>query len=471
MPTRSLALHVRLAVESEAAVRPSFVAILRNPIAALGVALTTAAGLLFVFLVIVQAVGLLPSPYVGLVVYVMAPGIFTIGLVLIPVGLWIERRRVRRGRPVPTWPRFDLNDPAMRRTLIWIIAATAANLIIISTASYGAVHYTESTAFCGQVCHSVMQPEYEAHDVGPHAKVRCVECHVGEGAQGFVDAKLSGTRQLALMLSGSHAAPIPTPVRNLPGVQGTCETCHRENRFVGNVVRTIYEHGNDEQNTESKTVVTLKVGGHLRGAASHVGIHWHADRGNTVEYLARDAKREQIPYVKVTTPDGQVREYFGEGVTRADVAGQPTRRMDCLDCHSRPAHSFATSAEQEVDDAIGTGEMSAKVPFVRREAVKALKVEYPNRDVALTEIEKAMRAALTPTTPPESTAALAQAVAVTKAIYQANVFPSMKVTWGTYQTQLGHATSPGCFRCHDDSHKTAEGKAISQDCELCHTIE
>ena len=103
---------------------PSIVAILRNPIAALGVALTTAAGLLFVFLVIVQTVG----PYVGLVVYVMAPGIFTIGLVLIPVGIWIERRRVRRGRPVPTWPRFDLNDPAMRRTLIWIIVATAAKI-------------------------------------------------------------------------------------------------------------------------------------------------------------------------------------------------------------------------------------------------------------------------------------------------------------------------------------------------------
>jgi hypothetical protein len=51
------------------------------------------------------------------------------------------------------------------------------------------------------------------------------------------------------------------------------------------------------------------------------------------------------------------------------------------------------------------------------------------------------------------------------------VFPLMRVTWGTYPNQLGHIDTPGCFRCHDDSHKTKDGKAISQDCELCHAIE
>jgi len=66
---------------------------------------------------------------------------------------------------------------------------------------------------------------------------------------------------------------------------------------------------------------------------------------------------------------------------------------------------------------------------------------------------------------------LRQAIAVTQAIYQRSVFPSMKVGWGTYANQIGHIVSTGCFRCHDEEHKTTDGRAISQDCELCHTIE
>jgi hypothetical protein len=196
------------------------------------------------------------------------------------------------------------------------------------------------------------------------------------------------------------------------------------------------------------------------------------NRANQVEFVALDEKREQIPYVRVSTPNGEVREYFAEGVTPADIEGTPRRRMDCLDCHSRPAHRFGSSPEREVDAALGAGQMSTKLPFLRREAVRVLRAEYPTEEQALREIDRSLREAMKARTSQAfEEAELRQAIAVTQNLYRTNVFPSMKVGWGTYPNQIGHTTSTGCFRCHDDSHKTAAGVAIRQDCEICHAFE
>jgi hypothetical protein len=146
--------------------------------------------------------------------------------------------------------------------------------------------------------------------------------------------------------------------------------------------------------------------------------------------------------------------------------------MDCRDCHNRPAHKFSQSPEQEVDEALGAGQITKKIPFIRRDAVRALRGEYATREIAFREIDRSIRAAANARQPhPFEEADLRQAIAVTQAIYRRSVFPAMKVGWGTYPSQIGHTVSTGCFRCHDDSHKTAEGVAVRQDCELCHTIE
>jgi hypothetical protein len=445
------------------------VAALRHPISQIGVGLTTASALLFLFLLLVQSIGLFDNPYSGLLVFILVPAFFVVGLVLIPIGRWLERRRSVAGVETPDWPRLDLNDPAMRRSVFLVVAATFINLAIVSIASYGTVQYTESQAFCGQACHTVMEPEFVAHGLGTHGRVHCVACHVGPGAGGFLTAKLNGTRQLALAISGTHARPIPTPIDGLPSVANSCESCHHPNRFVGEVVKVRYEHADDEANTPTKTTLRLHVGGPIAGTGSGAGIHWHMNRANVVEYVTTDEKREQIPYVRVSTPDGRVREYFAEGVTRAQIDGKPRRRMDCLDCHSRPAHRFASTPEREVDAAIGAGQINPKIPFIRRESVRALRATYTTRDSALQEIDRSIRAAMNTQTFEE--ADLRHAIGVTQAIYRASVFPTMKVAWGTYADQLGHTTSTGCFRCHDESHKTADGLAIKQECELCHTIE
>jgi nitrate/TMAO reductase-like tetraheme cytochrome c subunit len=445
-------------------------AALRSRLSALGIALTTASALIFVGLVLLEVLGALQNPYVGIITFVIVPALFVLGLLLIPIGLWLARRRGAGAAEAEAvaWPAFDLRNTTHRRMLGFVLVATIVNLAIIAMASVGAVEYTESQSFCGQVCHTPMDPQFTAHQSGPHARVHCVSCHVGPGAGGFLTAKMNGTRQLWLVATGGFSRPIPSPIHGMPSVTATCEQCHAPDRFVGDVVKPFYEHADDEANTQTKTVVTLKVGGALAGSGTGAGIHWHMNLANVIEYVALDDSREKIPYVRVTTPDGKVREYFAEGVTAETIAGKASRRMDCLDCHSRPAHTFETSAARAVDEALGRGAMSASIPFLRREAVRALAAEYPSRDAALAQIEQTMRAAL-PT--PIDEAELRRAIGVTKAIYQRSVFPTMKVGWGTYKVQSGHTSSDGCFRCHDDEHKTRDGAAIRQDCEMCHTIE
>lgn len=447
------------------------VAALRNRVSAIGIALTTASALIFLLLLLLQLLGFVQNPYSGIVAFVLLPAVFIFGLLLIPIGLWLERRR-GASAGAAAWPVLDLQDTANRRVLVFVAVATIVNVGIIAMVSVGAVEYTESQAFCGQVCHSVMEPEFTAHQSGPHARVHCVSCHVGPGPGGFLTAKLNGTRQLLLVTTGGYRRPIPTPIDGMPGVAGTCEQCHAPDRYIGDVTKVFYDHADDEANTQTKTVVRLNVGGAIAGSGTGAGIHWHMNRANVVEYIALDETREKIPYVRVTTPDGTVREYLAEGVTRAALDGKPSRRMDCVDCHSRPAHTFGTSPGRAVDQALGIGAMSAKIPFVRREAVRALQETYPSRDVAFARIDQRMREALG-ARPSDAfdEADLRRAIGVTQAIYGRSVFPSMKVGWATYKVQTGHTTSDGCFRCHDDEHKTRDGLAIRQDCEMCHAIE
>jgi hypothetical protein len=316
-----------------------------------------------------------------------------------------------------------------------------------------------------------MQPEFVAHQNGPHGRVSCVACHIEPGAQGFVRAKFNGTRQLALTLAGTFPRPIPSPpVNGAPNVHTSCEQCHWPDRYIGDVIKIVHEYADDEQNTETKTTLRLHVGGPISGTGNGVGIHWHMNRGNQVEYIALDPKLEEIAYVRMSTHDGRVTEYFAEGVTDRDLSGKVRRQMVCTDCHNRPAHRFGSAAERSVDEMLGAGHISAKLPFVRREAVRALKGNYPNQTAAMVEIDRTMRAAF-PSLDQASAAALRQAIAVAQNLYRTNVFPEMNVGWGTYNNQIGHVVSQGCFRCHGGNHKSRDGKALGQDCESCHSIE
>ena len=448
----------------------------RNRISIAGAVLATLGAVLFLVVFLADLFGLHTNPYIGIVFFLILPGIFLSGLALIPIGAWIERRRRRRGHASSAllWPRLDLNDPVTRRGVFIFLVMTLANVVIVSLAAYRGIEYMDSPQFCGQVCHTVMKPEFTAYQDSAHSRVACVQCHIGAGASWFAKSKISGTRQVLAVSFRTYSTPIPSPVENLRPARETCETCHWPEKFHGDKVVVVKEYADDEKNTETVTTLNVHVGGGSERLGIAQGIHWHMNVANDVEYITTDGKRQVIPWVRVKDRFGNVREYTAEGAKPEDLAKGERRRMDCMDCHNRPAHAIAATPERAVNELMARGDIPQSLPFAHREAVKALKASYPtdaaadqgisrslrdfyrsqSSDIYMTkrqEVEKAVQAALT--------------------IYRRNVFPDMKVQFGTYPNNIGHMDFPGCFRCHDDNHKTKDGKKIGQDCDTCHEIK
>jgi len=311
-------------------------------------------------------------------------------------------------------------------------------------AAYRGVEYMDSVAFCGQVCHTVMQPEFVAHEVGSHANVKCIDCHAGPGAMSFVSAKAAGTRRVLAVIRGNYATPIVPEPSQLPTATETCEQCHSSARFRGERINRVVEYADNEKNVASETKIKFD----LRK------VHTHMDKG--IEFAATDKTRQTIPYVRVKNADGSVREYATDSGLAVRDSGL-VRRMDCMDCHNRPSHVIAPTPDRAVNEAIAAGAIPLTLPFVHREAVKALKA---GNSASLRDFYRSQ--------PRDQVDAAASAV---DAIVRRNVFPAMHVTFGSYPNNIGHIDSPGCFRCHDDDHKSKDGRKIGQDCETCHTIE
>jgi hypothetical protein len=344
---------------------------------------------------------------------------------------------------------------------------TAVNLVLLSMASYGAVHYMETTEFCGEVCHTTMEPQYVAHQSGPHAKVACVACHVGPGVGALAESKLAGTRQLWQIASRNVPKPVPSPVHSMRPARETCENCHWPEKFHGDEVRVFREYADDEQNTETVATLTMFVGGGSAALGVGTGIHWHMNLDNEIDYITTDPQRGVIPYVRLRARDGTVREYTTPGTTAEQLATGERRRMDCLDCHSRPAHAFSSTAERALNEALAQNRIPRELPFMRREALAAITPEYPDKQAALQAIAVRLREHFRKS-PSLDAAAVERAILGTQDLWARNVFPAMKVTWGTYPNHISHIDTPGCFRCHDDEHATKDGRVIKQDCEMCH---
>jgi hypothetical protein len=453
--------------------RPRFV---RHPIAFVGMALATVSAVLFLTVFLADLFGLHTNPYIGIIFFLVMPGLFVGGLLLIPAGAWLEHRRRKRGKgPAELhWPRIDLNDPVHRRTALAILTLTLANIVIVSLAAYRGIEYMDSVQFCGQVCHTVMKPEFTAYQDGPHSRVTCVQCHIGTGASWFVRSKLSGTRQVFAVAFGTFSRPTPSPVRNLRPARDTCEQCHWPEKFHGDKVNVRREYASDEANTEAVTTIRVHVGGGSEKLGIATGIHWHMNVANEIEYIVTDDKRQVIPYVRLKDRHGNVREFLAEGTDPEQLAKGERRRMDCMDCHSRPSHPFAPSAGRAVDDVMAIGEIPRTLPFARREAVAALEASYSNQEAAADAIAQRLREFYRTNyyhAYMQRRQDVERAVRATQTIYRRNVFPEMNVRWGTYLNNIGHMDAPGCFRCHDDNHKSKNGTVIRQDCDLCHSIE
>lgn len=439
----------------------------RHPVAIAGVLLTTVSAVLFLALVAAEVAGLIRNPYSGLILYLVIPAFFVLGLLLIPLGIRLERKARQRHPDEPRdWPVLDFRQASTRRVALAFAALTAVNIAILGLAGVGGMRAMDSPAFCGQTCHEPMHPQFTAWQSAPHSQVRCTACHVGEGAAALVHYKLAGVRQLYHVITNQIPRPIPGVADMRPALE-VCGHCHWTGVDHGEVVRIKRTFADDEENTESETRLEMMVGGPGRPTATGRAIHWHADPNVRIEYVFTDAERQTIPYVRATTPDGQTREYRAADVTDEQIAQGQRRVMDCIDCHNVPSHRIAPTAEEAVDGAIAAGGVSRRLPFVRREGVKLVQGEYPTQEQGLQAIDKGLRAFYTGRGAFDE-GELARAIASLQNVYRRNVFPVMKVTFGVYPDNIGHFTSSGCFRCHDGGHTAADGRTIGADCDYCH---
>jgi len=402
------------------------------------------------------------DPYIGILLFVILPAILVLGLILMPIGAWLSRREIRQGlKQAPS------RETALKRLAGFLLATTVVNVLIIAQVSYGAIHYMEEVSFCGTSCH-VMTPEYTAYQRSPHARVPCVDCHVTPGAGGWVQSKMAGARQLVDMVFHTYSAPIKSAMETnqLVPSRETCEKCHWPDHFNGTKLRVIPEYADDEQNSPTQTVLVMMVGG---GGVR--GIHdAHFGPGVTIRYAPTDSTRQTIPWVEYTDTANQINRVYKASDAPTDTSQSTRYTMQCVDCHNRPTHTFMLP-ERAMNRAMALGQISTTLPFIKKRGVEALRTEYASVDDARRKIPAIIREHYRSTGMYDSRSADVESAAkAIVEIYEGNVFPDQKVTWGTYKNNLGHTDFPGCFRCHDEMHAAADQKTITQDCSACHEI-
>ncbi len=428
---------------------------------------------LIIFIVSLEHFAQESSPYMGVIAFVVLPGFMILFLLVAAFGVARQLRRRHLGLPsTEQLPRIDFNNPAHLRATIMISSGFVFFLIASGFGSFKAYEYTDNDEFCGTMCHAVMKPEYTAYQVSPHARVGCVKCHIGPGAEWFVKAKLSGAYQVYSVLFNKYSRPIPTPVHNLRPSRDTCEQCHWPAHFLGEKLVVHDYFAGDEANTHRRLKLLMKTGG---GGAEYQpahGIHWHVAEDIKVSYIATDERRLEIPWVKFINAEGVEKIFRSTESDPGDsvLATHEERTMDCIDCHNRPTHHYNPPARL-INRAMANGLVSTDLPRIKTVLVDLMSASYDTEDTALAALDKGVvdyyqknYPEIAKTMAPQ----IATSIATAQKLFSSNIFPEMKVDWRGFPDHIGHLTTPGCFRCHDGLHETAEGEVISRDCNLCH---
>ena len=450
-------------------IRNFLASITRNGISFVGTSLAIAGLVLIVSLSFLQQLGFEGGQYLGILTFLILPMITIVGLLMIPLGSWLHRRKMRRlsaGEAAPGLPVIDLNSEQTRKRLLVAFGVTMVSIVIVAGATYKGIHVMETVEFCGLACHSVMEPEHTAHARSPHSRVACADCHIGPGADWFVKSKLDGAWQLVSVAFDLYPRPVPTPLHDLRPARDTCEQCHWPTKFIGDKLRVINHYEDDEASTALTTALLLKVGG--SGASGSHGIHWHVDPDVSIRYRS-DETREEIYDVEFTHGDAEAVVFSDR---KAPEEGGVWRLMDCVDCHNRPSHIYE-SPGPAIDNAITDGLIDRSLPFVKRESLRVIRTEYESHEAARVGIAADL-AGFYAQNYPEIAAERGDDIGATANalgdIYSVNVFPQMQVWWDTYPNHIGHEQSDGCFRCHRRSMRTEDRKQLSNDCENCHVL-
>jgi len=448
-----------------------------NWLSIIGAFVAAISALIMTFLYVIDLFASTTNPYFGIFLYMVMPVFLIGGLVLIPIGMFWQWRRFKKyGQIEPAlWPKMDLNDPGQRNAVFLFTLVSVLFLGATAIGSYQAFHFSESVTFCGKVCHAVMKPEHTAYLNSPHARVACVECHVGPGADWYAKSKLSGAYQVYAVLANVYPRPIPTPIKNLRPARETCEQCHWPDKFFGSRQKIFDHYMYNEENTHWPIEMLIKVGGTDVRTGEATDIHWHVNPDVNVEYIHRDEKRLDIPWVRVInvkTGDTTIYENTSEPLAEAEIDSLPIRIMDCVDCHNRPSHIYH-SPDYSVDQAMAAGQVDPNLPSIKSVAVEAMSAEYETEPQALAAIDQAVNEYYKGSHADvydSVKSSIMTSIAAIQGEFSRNIFPEMKVKWSEYPNNIGHFDWPGCMRCHAGNHASEQGQVITHDCNACHLI-
>ena len=450
--------------------------LLRHPLGGIGAALFVAGLLLFFVLLLIDLTGgASENPYRSLVTFVIAPMFAVFGFGLFMIAVWIQVKKAKaKGEKFSFNLSFDTTDPHYMRNIGIFLGISAVLVILVIYSGTRAYEATDSVNFCGETCHEVMSPQFITYQNSAHARVPCVECHIGPGASFYVKAKIDGMRQLYAMAANSYSRPIQTPVHNLRPAQETCEGCHWPQQFYGEKMVTHTYYKTDEDNTPWTIKMLVKIGGGNPRTGKLEGIHWHM-LGSKVEYVANDVKRHEIDWVRITNNEtGDTLIYTDPDGTQPDFDNPLTeiRKFDCMDCHNRPSHMFNPPAKL-LNLAISTRRISPELKSIREFGLELLNAEYKTKPEAIDSITTRMVSYYEENYPEiakEKRPLIVDAIKVLVQIYEQNFFPEMKTDYRDRENNLSHFTNDGCFRCHDGVMENQYGKKLSNECTTCHLI-
>lgn len=458
-----------------------FIAMLTcHPLAWVGSISVTFASIFFIVYSILTFIYPIHNQYADIMFLAVIPPAFFGGLFLIPLGIYLRVKKSRQENLsfATLTPSQVIRSTStllrIRSSVHVFLFLTLANILLTVTIMYSGYHYMESNRFCGTACHTVMQPEYTAYQRSAHARVQCVDCHIGPGASWFVKSKLSGARQLVAVTMKTYNRPISTPIQHLRPSRETCEKCHWPDKFHGKKLKVITHFDTDRNNTKLYTVLLLNIGGTDRGDGKASGIHWHVNKGNRVVFISAKDERKDIPWVRFEKDGEKPVEYFytGSKLSNEEIATAKKRVMECVDCHNRPTHVFYMP-DEALDKMFRQNHEFQDIPFLKKVGLEILEKKFSEQDIQNQEVKKTL---LTWYENKKTelglidTALLNKAAEEVQRIYRHNVWPQMKIGWGTYPDHISHTHFPGCLRCHGNTHRTKDGKAIDADCRLCHTI-
>jgi len=369
----------------------------------------------------------------------------------------------------------------MRKKFPLRIVLSSVAVLIVAFVVLGAVsvvgwEYSNSDNFCANACHEVHPEEPYAHQLGNHANVACVECHIGRLSTFASLTEKSG--HVAHAWNFIFGYDRPTYSTSLPGAQNSCEGCHTKEPHRHNVVNTAKKFAADRRNSESRLTLTMRLNGRTFGGEVRRGVDWHAS--GAVRFISDGPQNFNIRWVEATSPDGSKAIYKNVSASLSDEEIEQAEKnvMDCIDCHNRAGHPFR-SPEEEVDAALADGRLSAELPYIKERVIELLEQDFASEDEANELVQQAWEKYQEDfpdleAKKPEAWRAAHQFLQERQEfmvnLMVRNRFVDEGVSWRSFPDNNGHKQDPGCFRCHGGQLQTDAGTPITVNCTNCHSI-